>query len=61
MIEIDGSQHLDNQEADTERTQFFESLGLRVIRFWNNEVNKNINGMMMKIEEELKQPLPLSE
>ena len=61
IIELDGSQHLDNQEADTERTWYFESLGLRVIRFWNNEVDKNINGVMMKIEEELKQPLPPSE
>ena len=58
IIEIDGGQHLDSQEADTERTQYFESLGLKVIRFWNNEVDKNINGVMMKIEEELRQPLP---
>lgn len=56
IIEIDGGQHLDNQEADQERTWYFESLGLKVIRFWNNEVNKNITGVMMKIEEELKQP-----
>jgi len=54
IIEIDGSQHLDNQEADQERTWYFESLNLRVIRFWNNEVDKNINGVIMKIEEELK-------
>jgi very-short-patch-repair endonuclease len=57
IIELDGSQHLGNQEADTERTQYFESLGLRVIRFWNNEVDKNINGVMMKTEEEMRRPL----
>jgi len=56
IIELDGSQHLDNVESDKERTEYFESLGIRVIRFWNNEVNTNINGVMMKIEEELEQP-----
>ncbi len=53
IIEIDGSQHLDNTEYDTERTKYFENLGLKVIRFWNNEINQNINGVLMKIEEEL--------
>ena len=61
IIELDGSQHLDNKEYDQERTEYFESLGIKVIRFWNNEVNININGVMMKIQEELEQPHPLSE
>jgi very-short-patch-repair endonuclease len=56
IIELDGSQHLDNVEHDKERTNYFESLGIKVIRFWNNEVNTNINGVLMKIEEELGQP-----
>jgi very-short-patch-repair endonuclease len=54
VIEIDGNQHLDNREYDMERTNHFESLGIRVIRFWNNEINTNINGVIMKIKEELK-------
>lgn len=54
IIELDGSQHLDNQEYDKERTEYFESLGIKVIRFWNNEINKNLNGVVMKIKEELK-------
>jgi very-short-patch-repair endonuclease len=59
IIELDGSQHLDNQEYDQERTEYFESLNIRVIRFWNNEVDKNINGIIMRIEEELKSPPPI--
>jgi very-short-patch-repair endonuclease len=53
VIEIDGSQHLDNKEYDQERTWYFESLGIKVIRFWNNEVNINLDGVLMKIMEEL--------
>ena len=53
IIELDGSQHLDNKEADQERTNYFESLGIKVIRFWNNEVKNNLNGVMIKIVEEL--------
>jgi very-short-patch-repair endonuclease len=53
VIELDGSQHLDNTEYDQERTNYFESLGIKVIRFWNGDINKNLNGVLMKIEEEL--------
>jgi crossover junction endodeoxyribonuclease RuvC len=56
IIELDGSQHLDSVEYDKERTEYFESLGIKVIRFWNNEINNNINGVIMRIEEELRQP-----
>jgi very-short-patch-repair endonuclease len=51
VIEIDGSQHEDNQNYDTERTKYLESFGIRVLRFWNNEINKNIDGVMLKIQE----------
>ncbi|MDO8644300.1 MAG: DUF559 domain-containing protein [bacterium] len=47
IIEVDGSQHLsdENQKGiDLERTQFFKSLGLKVIRFTNTEVLKNLEG-----------------
>lgn len=53
VIELDGSQHLDNIEYDRERTEYFESLGIKVIRFWNDEVNKNIDSVMEIIKKEL--------
>jgi very-short-patch-repair endonuclease len=53
VIELDGGQHLDNMEHDQERTNYFESLGIKVTRFWNGDINKNLNGVLMKIEEEL--------
>lgn len=44
-VEIDGSQHLDRVAQDQERTAFLESLGWRVIRFWNSEVTGNPEGV----------------
>jgi very-short-patch-repair endonuclease len=54
IVEIDGSQHIEQEQYDNERTIFFSKLGCNVIRFWNNEINTNIEGVIMKIEEELK-------
>jgi very-short-patch-repair endonuclease len=54
VIELDGSQHLDNVEHDKERTEYLEDLGIKVIRFWNNEIKNNLNGVLIKIEEELR-------
>lgn len=56
VIELDGRQHKDSdqKEYDKERTEYFNYLGIRVIRFWNNDVNKNLDGVILKIEEYLK-------
>ena len=53
IIEIDGSQHLENKEYDQERTNYFESLNIKVIRFWNNEIRQNLHGVLLKIQTEL--------
>src|SRR5512140_907244 len=37
IIELDGSQHLDQAESDAERTDFLASKGYRVLRFWNSD------------------------
>ncbi len=50
IIELDGSQHIDQTEYDAERTKYFESLGYKVIRFWNNDVMKDINGVIRVIQ-----------
>ncbi|WP_412755769.1 DUF559 domain-containing protein [Legionella anisa] len=41
MIELDGSQHLDNQSYDRERTAWLNAQGFKVLRFWNNDVLLN--------------------
>ncbi len=54
VIEIDGSQHTDAKEYDQERTNYIETLGIKVLRFWNSEIEKNIKAVLHKIEQELK-------
>jgi very-short-patch-repair endonuclease len=50
IIELDGSQHLDQVEYDAERSKYFESQGYNVIRFWNDQVENDINGVIRAIE-----------
>jgi len=47
IIELDGSQH--NEEVDAERTLFLTQLGFKVVRFWNNDVFTNLEGVLEKI------------
>ena len=55
IIEIDGSQHADaTTKADAQRTKWLENQGFRVIRFWDNDVLLNLEGVLMQIEEALK-------
>jgi very-short-patch-repair endonuclease len=52
-IELDGSQHLEQEEYDIERTKYLESQGYKVIRFWNNQVMNDIEGVFRAIETAL--------
>ena len=54
IIELDGSQHLDQQEYDQERTDFLQSKGFRVLRFWNNDVLNNTDAVLTAIWNVLK-------
>ena len=56
IIEIDGSQHVENEPYDEKRTKYLESLGYKVIRFWNNEINDNIESVVDKIKDFLEAP-----
>ena len=50
IIEIDGSQHGSQVTKDEARTARLESDGYRVLRFWNNEVLSNIEGVLAEIQ-----------
>ena len=50
VIEIDGGQHVVQSKHDVARTEFLESEGYRVLRFWNNEVLANIDGVLEVIQ-----------
>ena len=49
IIELDGSQHLQQEEYDQERTKYLESQGYKVIRFWNSDVLNNTEGVILAI------------
>jgi very-short-patch-repair endonuclease len=51
IIELDGGQHAERNAADAERTHWLESRGFRVLRFWNNDVLTNTDGVMLRIAE----------
>ena len=57
-IELDGSQHLYNKEYDQERTNYLLCLEIETLRFWNNEVNVNMDGVIKKIMNKLDSPSP---
>jgi very-short-patch-repair endonuclease len=50
VIELDGGQHLEQQEYDLQRTAFLESQGYRVLRFWNNDVMQDVRGVITAIQ-----------
>jgi len=58
IIEVDGGQHAENSAADEERTAWLRSRGFRVIRFWNNEVLENLEGVLAAIMKELEASPP---
>ena len=54
VIELDGSQHAERVEADAARTAFLEQAGFRVLRFWNNQVFEEMEGVLEVIWQALR-------
>jgi crossover junction endodeoxyribonuclease RuvC len=53
VVELDGGQHACRSEADGRRTRLLEQAGFRVLRFWNDEVIENIDGVLETIRASL--------
>ena len=53
VTEVDGGQHADAANADRERDAWLRSQNFHVLRFWNNDVLKNQDGVMQVIIEAL--------
>ena len=49
VVEVDGGQHADAVERDALRTKAIEGAGYLVIRFWNEDVLKDIDGVIAEI------------
>lgn len=64
IVEVDGGQHDLNAPKDDMRTAYLESQGYRVLRFWNNDVLGNLDGVLQVIIAALvphPDPLPAGE
>ena len=60
VVELDGGQHADpvHNEEDRKRSAWLQGEGYRVLRFWNNEVLENMDGVLATIVEALKDRTP---
>ena len=54
VIELDGGQHQDQIQYDEARTNFLQQEGWQVIRFWNNEILNNLQGVLFILAEKLR-------
>jgi len=59
VIEIDGDSHAETIEYDAERTKVLQSLGLSVVRYTNDDVMRNIQGVFDDLSEKIKRLTPL--
>ena len=57
IIEIDGGQHCNSFE-DEQRTFYLTNYGYRIVRFWNNEINENLQGCIEFLKQEINCNLP---
>jgi very-short-patch-repair endonuclease len=57
VIEVDGGQHADSVR-DRVRDQWFHEHNYRVLRFWNNEIMSNMDGVLETIVEALRADAP---
>ena len=59
VIELDGGQH-DGSESDARRDRMLRQVGFQILRFWNNDVAENLEGVLLRIREALIPADPLS-
>lgn len=60
VIELDGSQHQNQEAYDEDRSRYLNQQGWQVVRFWNNEVLENLDGVLEAILEKLESTAPFS-
>ena len=53
IVELDGGQHDERSDDDRRRTEWLESEGYRVLRFWNADVLRNMEGVLDSLRAEL--------
>ena len=58
IVEVDGETHAGRQDYDARRTAVLESKGYPVMRFTNDDVLKNLEGVLQALQAALLPPLP---
>jgi very-short-patch-repair endonuclease len=58
VIELDGGQHASRTKEDEDRTRDLEASGYLVLRFWNNDVMRNLEGVLETILSTLERQAP---
>jgi very-short-patch-repair endonuclease len=60
VVEVDGGQHNFDEHAKRDQTRDDRLVrnGFRVLRFWNNEIDRNLNGVLTVIDNELRRATP---
>ena len=58
IIELDGGQHALNPQSDHIRDAWLTAQGYRILRFWNNDVIENLDGVLITIQSALSNPHP---
>ncbi len=53
VIDIDGWKRRDTGGHDKARAEYFSDFDYTVLRFWNNEINENLNAVMTQIKKHL--------
>jgi very-short-patch-repair endonuclease len=70
IVELDGGQHEQDKERDADRTRVLAAMGYFVMRFWNHDVVRNMDGVLEEILSTINQhrsepphptPLPYGE
>jgi very-short-patch-repair endonuclease len=56
IVEADGGQHSESTE-DARRNAYLQAQGFRILRFWNNDIFNNEDGVLTRILEALERPL----
>ena len=58
VIELDGGQHAIKKDSDKNRDAWLKAEGFKVLRFWNNDIFQNLEGILEVIRKRLLSPSP---
>ena len=58
IIELDGGQHMEQERYDKTRTNWLQANGFLVLRFWNNAIAENLEGVLENLFSTIEKSRP---